>query len=189
MNRNLLGNALEKALTGLIEQRRKQPATCCGAVEIPLIGVVMIYNDAGVEEAKHAIVNAMNAQTRWDREKPLPWLPSLPIDPSSIDKLNVHIKKPDDAWLLLLCGYAFSLRQASWDPTHPGFDDFVAGVLASPQCLWQLNTAAALKGVRRKPLRGFNDKTKCWEKNLTPDQKCEEILARSPPEDRATPAP
>ena len=32
MNRKLLGAALEKALTNLIEQRRKQPATPCGGV-------------------------------------------------------------------------------------------------------------------------------------------------------------
>jgi hypothetical protein len=31
-----LGAALEKALTNPIEQRRKQPATPCGGVEIPL---------------------------------------------------------------------------------------------------------------------------------------------------------
>jgi hypothetical protein len=53
MNRKL-GNALEKALTNLIEQRRKQPVTPCGGVEIPLIGVVAIYNDKGAEDAREA---------------------------------------------------------------------------------------------------------------------------------------
>jgi hypothetical protein len=179
MNRKLLGAALEKALTNLIEQRRKQPLTPCGGVEIPLIGVIAIYNDKGVEDAKEVIVRALERQAQWEREKPLAWLPSLPLDETGIGELNAEIKKPEDTWLFLLGNYAWSLRQAWWDPAHPGFNDFVAGRLASPKCDWTSTAATALEKVRPKPLPGFNDETMCWERRLMP--KSEEIPAKTPP--------
>jgi hypothetical protein len=118
-------------------------------------------------------------QAQWEREKPEPWLPSLPPDEAGIAGLNVEIKKPEDIWLFLLSNYAWSLRQAWWDPAHPGFGDFVAGRLASPKCDWSLKTAIALKEVRPKPLPGFNDETNCWERRVMP--KSEEIPAKAPP--------
>ena len=118
MNRKRLGYALERALTGLLEQRRKQPRPC-GAVEIPLIGAVAIYSDT-VEDAGYAIVRALERQTRWDQEKPEPWLPSLPLDELDIrEMLNTTIRKVEDGWRLYLGSYAWSLRQAWWDPDHP----------------------------------------------------------------------
>ena len=176
MNRKVLGAALEKALTNLIEQRRKQPATPCGGVEIPLIGVIAIYNDKGAEDAKEVIVRVLERQAQWEREKPLAWLPSLPPDEAGIAELaNTKIEKPEDVWLFLLSNYAWSLRQAWWDPAHPGFNDFVAGRLASPKCDWSLTTAIALKEVQPKPLPGLNDETNCWER------ESEEIPAKAPP--------
>jgi hypothetical protein len=180
MNRKRLGYALERALTGLLEQRRKQPRPC-GAVEIPLIGAVAIYTDAGVEEAAYAIVDAMNRQAQWDREKPLPWLPSLPLDELNIrEMLNTTIREGEDGWRLYLGSYAWSLRQAWWDPDHPGFKEFIAGMLSSPKCpgVLQVNPIL-LDKFRCQPLPGFNDETMCWERRLMP--KSEGIPAKAPP--------
>jgi hypothetical protein len=182
-----LGNALEKALTGLLEQRRKQPKPC-GAIEIPLIGAVAIYSDKGVEDAGYAIVRALERQARWDQEKPEPWLPSLPLDDASIRKfLNTSIKEAEDGWLLYLAYYAWSLRQAWWGPDHPGFKEFIIGILSSPKCPGVFRVNPILDKFRSQPLPGFNDETLCWDRRLMP--KSEEIPAKAAPEYRAPPAP
>jgi hypothetical protein len=103
--------------------------------------------------------------------------------------LNAETKKSDDIWLIVLAYYAESLRRLWWNPCHPGFNEFVAGLLASPQCPWHLQTAAALSEVRRKPLPGLDDETLCWSADLEHDQTLETIKARVRPEDRATPTP
>jgi hypothetical protein len=188
MNRSL-GDALEKALTTLLKVRRDQEAAThpWSTVEVPLIGKRQVLTDADIETMQHTIVQAINTQARWDKEKPLPWLPSLPLNPADIRNLkHSEIRRAEDIWLLALAYYAESLHQEWWDPNHPSFKDFLSGVLAARCCPWQLREVAALKNVRRKPLQGLHDRTLCWSTRwMEWEEDCAESPTAEPPPDGA----
>jgi hypothetical protein len=183
MNRRSLGDALEKALTNLIEQRRKQPKPC-GAVEIPLLGAVAIYTDADVKDAGYAIVRALERQAQWDKEKPPVGLPTLPIGQTEIAELINARGKFEDILLTMLGYYARSLRLAWWDRKHPGFEEFLAGLLASPECPLAFKINPVLKTFQGEPLIGFNDEIDVPAREVTFRAKggrfAEKAFARCP---------
>jgi hypothetical protein len=153
-------NNLEQAITDFIAMRRRQ--TGVGIMDgIPLIGEAHVNEDD--EEIKRKIARACAAQIRWMLERP-PFLPSLPLSLAEITKIgHTKLDKSGDEWLHVLAYYAYSWRQAGWDPEHPPFAAFTSALLNSPHVPWHLHTAAALSRIERKPLADFNNTALCWE--------------------------
>jgi hypothetical protein len=151
---------LEQAITDLIAIRRRK-GNDSDIVEVPIIGEVYTVED--VEFVKHKITLAIAAQIRWDTEKP-PFLPALPLSLAEITKVrNTKFEKSGDEWLQILAYFAYSWRKADWDPEHPSFAAFTSALLNSPQVPWNLHMSAALSKIERRPLKGFNNETFCWE--------------------------
>ena len=173
---------LEQALTNLIELRRRK-GNGSDVVEAPIIGEV--YTAEDVESIKHKIALAVAAQIRWDMHKP-PALPALPLSLAQIRALM----GVGDIWRHLLGLYAYSWRKAGWDPAHPGFDEFTAGLLASPRVPWFLKNAKGLSEIKPKPLATLDDETFCWDpKQLLIKQKIAELQAGWAHENPALPLP
>jgi hypothetical protein len=172
-------DSLEQVLTDLIELRRRK-GNGSDVVEAPIIGEV--YTAEGVESIKRKITLAIAAQIRWDKHKP-PSLPALPLSLAQIRALM-------GSWRHLLALYAYSWRKAGWDPEHPPFDEFTAGLLASPRVPWYLKNAVGLSEVKPKPLAALDDETFCWDpKQLLIKQKIAELQAGWARENPALPLP
>ncbi len=142
---------LENHIRGLFKSARKFPGRL--AAEIPVVGGIFLP-DFGVPPCLlQRVCKALCAREHFRQDAPA-WAPDLPLKWEACKEMA----DDDDPRISAVGYYSVSLHGELWDPQHPPFCTFVAGLLASAHAPHHLRNDLSLqREFTPRPLEGLSD--------------------------------